>query len=96
VTTFLLTWKQSGWPHEEILRMVAQRRAQGYVQERWRIAAHKMARAGDRVWIVWMLLQGWGLKVFLAPGESPGRRSLAPAPERPRFRIQCRHGGRPA
>jgi hypothetical protein len=57
MTAFLLTWKESGWPHEEIVRMVAQREAQGYVEEPWRIAAYKMARAGDRVWV---LRQGKG------------------------------------
>jgi hypothetical protein len=36
VTAFLLTWKESGWPHENILRMVGQREPVGYVDEPWR------------------------------------------------------------
>ena len=46
--------------------MVAQREAQGYVEEPWRIAAHKLARAGDRVWV---LRQGKGPKAIFGAGH---------------------------
>jgi hypothetical protein len=40
MTAFLLTWKEAGWPHENIVRMVATLEAHGHVDEPWRIAAH--------------------------------------------------------
>ncbi len=52
VTAFLLTWKETGWPHEEIVRMAARCETQGYVEEPWRIIAYKRARAGDKVWVL--------------------------------------------
>jgi hypothetical protein len=76
MTAFLLTWKESGWPHQEIVRMVAQHEAQGYVEESWRIAAFKMARAGDRVWV---LRQGNGPKGIFGAGHITGTPTLGPA-----------------
>lgn len=45
MTAFLMTWKETGWPHENILQMVATLEAQGYVDEPWRIAAHRRKSA---------------------------------------------------
>jgi hypothetical protein len=39
MTAFLLTWKETGWPHENIVRMVATLDEQGHVDEPWRIAS---------------------------------------------------------
>jgi hypothetical protein len=51
MTGFLLTWKETGWPYENIVRMVREIEVQGYVEEPWRLAAHRTARPGDRVWL---------------------------------------------
>jgi hypothetical protein len=37
---FLLTWKESGWPYSNILRMLKVFESQGYVEEPWRIRAN--------------------------------------------------------
>jgi hypothetical protein len=66
MTAFLLTWKESGWPHENITRMVRAMEAQGYVDEPWRIAAHRLAKARDRVWV---LRQGRGPKGIFGAGH---------------------------
>ena len=76
MTAFLLTWKESGWPHENIARMVRQREEQGYVEEPWRIAAHSMARPGDRVWL---LRQGRGPKGIFGAGHITGVPALGDA-----------------
>jgi len=69
MTAFLMTWKETGWPHENIVRMVATLEAQGHVDEPWRIAAHKMAKVGDRAWV---LRQGSGPKGIFGVGEITG------------------------
>ncbi len=69
MTAFLLTWKESGWPHENIVRMVETLGVQGYVDEPWRIAAHKMAKPGDAVWV---LKQGRGPKGIFGSGQLTG------------------------
>jgi hypothetical protein len=66
MTAFLLTWKESGWPHENIERMVRALDTQGHVDEPWRIAAHNMAKPGDRVWA---LRQGRGPKGIFGAGH---------------------------
>ena len=66
MTAFLLTWKQTGWPHENIVRMVHTIDEHGYVDEPWRIAAHQMAKVGDRVWV---LRQGRGPKGIFGAGH---------------------------
>jgi hypothetical protein len=88
MTAFLMTWKETGWPHENILRMISTLERDGYVDEPWRIAAHKMAKAGDRVWV---LKQGRGPKgVFgvggitgpAAPGDAGNGKTQQMAPIR--------------
>jgi hypothetical protein len=88
VTAFLLTWKESGWPHENIVRMANQCKTLGYVEEPWRIAASKMARRGDRVWV---LRQGQGPKGIFgvgcisaepAPGPAGNGKTQMMAPSR--------------
>jgi hypothetical protein len=69
VTAFLLTWKETGWPHENIVRMLNTLEAQGYVDEPWRLAAHNQARQGDRVFV---LKQGRGPKGIFGRGEITG------------------------
>ena len=54
---FLLTWKESGWPHSNILRMLREFERQGYVEEPWRLRAYRQAKPGDRVLV---LKQGTG------------------------------------
>jgi hypothetical protein len=65
MTAFLLTWKESGWPHENIVRMVRELGTRGHVEEPWRIAAHKIAKPGDRAWV---LRQGRGPKGIFGVG----------------------------
>jgi hypothetical protein len=76
MTSFLMTWKEAGWPHENIVQMVKQREQQGYVEEPWRIAAHKRAKPGDRVWV---LRQGRGPKGIFGAGHITGAPVLGPA-----------------
>jgi hypothetical protein len=76
MTAFLLTWKESGWPHENIVRMVERQRADGYVEEPWRIKAHTKAGPGDRVWA---LRQGRGPKGIFGAGRITGVPALGPA-----------------
>jgi TPR repeat protein len=79
MTAFLLTWKETGWPHENIVRMVATLEAQGHVDEPWRVAAQNMAKPGDRVWV---LKQGRGPKGIFGVGAQflmkPRARSVSP------------------
>ena len=75
MTAFLLTWKETGWPHENIMRMVNRQQADGYVEEPWRLRAYKTARPGDRVWV---LRQGRGPKGISGPAGSPARPLSAP------------------
>jgi hypothetical protein len=76
MTAFLLTWKESGWPHENIVRMASRFNTRGYVDEPWRIAAHKMAKIGDRVWV---LKQGRGPKGIFGFGTITGLAALGEA-----------------
>jgi Domain of unknown function (DUF3883) len=69
MTAFLLTWKESGWPYENIVRMVNEIEANGHVDEPWRIVAHNLAKRGDRVWV---LKQGRGPKGVFGVGEITG------------------------
>jgi hypothetical protein len=69
MTDFLLTWKESGWPHENIVRMANQMGSNGYVDEHWRIIAHRLAKAGDRVWV---LKQGRGPRGVFGVGKITG------------------------
>jgi hypothetical protein len=69
MTAFLLTWKETGWPHENIERMVRMLGSDGHVDEPWRIAAHNMAKPGDRVWV---LRQGRGPKGIFGAGHITG------------------------
>jgi hypothetical protein len=71
---FLLTWKESEWPHANILRMLKEFEKQGYVEEPWRIRAYQQAKPGDRVWV---LKQGAGPKGISASVISLVRRGLA-------------------
>lgn len=57
MTAFLLTWKEAGWPRENIERMAAQFDRAGEVVEPWRIAAHRQVKPGDEAWL---LKQGKG------------------------------------
>ncbi len=63
---FLLTWKESGWPHSNILRMLREFERQGYVEEPWRLRAYRQAKPGDRVWV---LKQGTGPKGIFGVGQ---------------------------
>src|SRR5258708_4455580 len=76
MTGFLLTWKPGGWPHENIVRMVSRQQADGYVEEPWRIAAHNLAKPGDRVWV---LRQGRGPKGIFGVGRITDIPVLGPA-----------------
>ena len=76
MTAFLLTWKETGWPHEHIVRMVNRQQADGYVDEPWRLRAYKRAKPGDRVWV---LRQGRGPKGIFGAGWITGTPALGPA-----------------
>ncbi len=69
MTAFLMTWKEDGWPHENILRMIEMLREKGAVEESWRISAHRQSRRGARVWL---LRQGKGEKGIFGVGEIVG------------------------
>jgi hypothetical protein len=75
-SAFLLTWKESGWPHSNILRMFRIYQEQGFVEEDWRFHAHRQAKSGDRVWL---LKQGAGPKGIFGVGKilAPARRGDA-------------------
>lgn len=76
MTAFLLTWKESGWPHENIVRMVHKIGTEGHVDEPWRIAAHKLAKPGDRAWV---LKQGRSPRGIFGVGEIIGAPALGDA-----------------
>jgi len=76
MTGFLLTWKETGWPHEHIARMAKEIDVKGYVDEPWRLAAHKIAKPGDRVWV---LRQGRGPKGIFGVGEITAAPALGEA-----------------
>ncbi len=69
----LLTWKESGWPHANLIRMRNAFEKQGYVDETWRIHAHRKAKIGDRVWL---LRQGNGPKGIFGKGTITGPTAL--------------------
>jgi len=75
MTAFLLTWKEGGWPHKEILRMRRAIENKGFVDEPWRIHAYRNAQAGDRVWL---LKQGKGPKGIFGAGNITGKPRLGP------------------
>jgi putative restriction endonuclease len=64
-SAFLLTWKASGWPHENILRMIDTLKTRGFVDEPWRLRSSRKAKVGDPVWL---LKQGPGPKVIFGEG----------------------------
>lgn len=66
---FLLTWKKSRWPHSNIILMCEAFERQGYVEENWRIHAHRQAKVGDRVFL---LRQGKGPKGIFGMGTITG------------------------
>jgi len=66
MSAFLLTWKQDGWPHENIVRMARSIELEGHVDEPWRLHAHRKANVGDRVWL---LKQGRGPKGIFGTGH---------------------------
>lgn len=70
---FLLTWKESGWPKSNIVRMCEVFGRLGYVDEEWTIHAHRQAKIGDRVWL---LRQGRGPKVIFGKGTIIGSARL--------------------
>jgi hypothetical protein len=76
MTAFLLTWKESGWPHENIVRMVRTMNEQGHVDEPWRIGAHRQAQPGDRAWV---LRQGRGPKGIFGAGHLTGAPAMGDA-----------------
>jgi len=76
VTSFLMTWKESGWPHENLVRMARVLEKDGHVDEPWRIKAHTKAAEGDRVWV---LRQGRGPKGMFGAGRIIGAPTLGDA-----------------
>jgi predicted HNH restriction endonuclease len=76
LTSFLMTWKESGWPHENVVRMADALRGKGYVDEPWRIKAHTKTAVGDRVWV---LRQGRGPKGVFGAGRIIGAPALGDA-----------------
>jgi hypothetical protein len=76
VTGFLMTWKQRGWPYEELVRLVRAFERQGQVDEPWRVKAHNLTNLGDRVWV---LKQGRGAKGIFGAGHIIGEPKLGDA-----------------
>ncbi len=75
MTAFLLTWKESGWPYANISRMLNTFAAEGSVEEPWRLISSRLARVGNRAWL---LRQGPGSKGIFGLGEitGPAKRQL--------------------
>lgn len=76
MSAFLLTWKESEWPYENILRLCRMQAKHGYVDEPWRLHAHRRANVGDRVWL---LKQGRGQKGIFGVGAITGPPKLGDA-----------------
>jgi len=88
---FLLTWKETGWPYKNIMRMLASFARNGYVEEEWRIASHRRAKAGDRGWL---LKQGHGPRGIFAAGtilKSPQRMITRDGKERWMALVRFEH-----
>lgn len=66
MSDFLITWKEAGWPYENIKRMLKTLGELGSVEEPWRIQAHTKAKIGNRVWL---LKQGKGPKGIFGVGS---------------------------
>jgi len=66
---FLLTWKEAGWPHSNLVRMEKSFLKNGYVEEAWRLRASNTAQIGD---LVWLLRQGPGEKGIFGFGQLVG------------------------
>lgn len=74
---FLLTWKETGWPYDNIRRMLSDYARNGVVEEWWRIQSHRLASPGDRAWL---LKQGPGPKGIFGAGvivDHPHRQQIA-------------------
>jgi putative restriction endonuclease len=85
---FLLTWKETGWPYENIERMLASFARDGFVEEEWRIQSHRRAKPGDRGWL---LKQGPGPRGIFGVGtilERPHRKRTADGKERSVARVR--------
>jgi hypothetical protein len=76
MTAFLMVWKETGWPYENIVRLVHTFEQNGTVTEPWRIMAHTQSKPGDRVWA---LKQGTGQKVIFGAGHIAGEPALGDA-----------------
>jgi putative restriction endonuclease len=66
---FLLTWKDTGWPHSNLVRMEKSFLTDGFVEEAWRLRASNIAQVGD---LVWLLRQGPGEKGIFGFGQLVG------------------------
>ena len=58
----MFIWKEKGWPYECIQKMHSRYNKDGFVDEPWRIRAHKMIEIGD---VAYLLKRGNGKKEFL-------------------------------
>jgi hypothetical protein len=76
MTAFLMVWKETGWPYENIVRLVHAFEQNGTVTEPWRIMAHTLSKPGDRVWA---LKQGAVPKVIFGVGRIVGEPALGDA-----------------
>ena len=70
---FLITWKDSGWPYENLRQIIRAYRTTGHVDQPWRFKAHRQVDMGDRVFA---LKQGRGPKGIFGVGEVTGEPSL--------------------
>ncbi len=69
MTSYLMTWKESGWPHSNIVQMVNRFKRDGYVDEPWRVFSHKKIKRKDGIWL---LRQGKGLRGIFGFGSVIG------------------------
>jgi len=67
--TFLITWKEDGWPVSELEKLLEQFGKNSTATEDWRMRSHKECAIGDKVYA---LKQGKGPKVIFGVGEVLG------------------------
>jgi hypothetical protein len=69
MTAFLLTWKEGGWDHANLLNLVRRFEREGTLDIEWRLRAWRTAEEGARVWL---LEQGVGRYGIFGAGNIIG------------------------
>jgi hypothetical protein len=86
---FLVTWSsgKNGWPHSRLVALISEFYRAGYAETRWRFAACKMAKIGDRVWA---LRQGSSPRAVFGVGRIAGSPVIENENGKPVRRIPIR------